>query len=104
MFYFAQNNAKQCGPCLRGTSAMSQVLDRLTAGPATSDDLTRLDGWGSSLRGRGACGYLDGAAALPGTLMREFAEHVAAHRWPSCPSATLAGEGRLDWLRFPLAG
>ena len=72
MHYFEQNNARQCGPCLRGTAAMSATLDRLAAGTPAADDLDRLGGWSVSLLGRGACGYLDGAATLPATLLREF--------------------------------
>ena len=77
MHYFEHNNARQCGPCLRGTGAMSATLDRLaTARIPAADDLDRLSGWSVSLLGRGACAYLDGAAALPATLLREFPDHV----------------------------
>ena len=104
MYYFLNNNARQCGPCIRGTGAMSAALDRLAASSATADDLTRLTGWATSLRGRGACAYLDGAANLPATLLREFGEHVDQHRIGPCPRSGHAEPGhRLDRLKVPVA-
>jgi NADH:ubiquinone oxidoreductase subunit F (NADH-binding) len=103
MYYFLNNNARQCGPCIRGTAAMSAALDRLAAGAATADDLTRLTGWTTSLRGRGACGYLDGAANLPATLLREFGDHVDLHRAGPCPRSGDADPAhRLDRLKVPV--
>lgn len=85
MAYLERNNARQCGPCLRGTSAMSGVLARLADGTATEADLARVTGWSTSLRGRGACAYLDGATNVAATLFAEFPEDVELHRSSSCP-------------------
>jgi NADH:ubiquinone oxidoreductase subunit F (NADH-binding) len=102
MHYFEHNNARQCGPCLRGTGAMSATLDRLAAGTPAPDDLDRLSGWAVSLLGRGACGYLDGAANLPATLLREFPDHVRAHHEGPCELARTARTDRLQRLRVTL--
>jgi NADH:ubiquinone oxidoreductase subunit F (NADH-binding) len=99
MLYFQRNNARQCGPCIRGTGAMAKVLERLTAGLATEEDITRLTRWSTSLRGRGACAYLDGAANLATSLFREFAAEVAEHRIEPCPvcvARMVAGFDRLS--------
>lgn len=85
MAYFERNNARQCGPCIRGTGAMAKVLERLSRGQATDEDITRLTSWSDSLRGRGACAYLDGAANLAASVFREFSADVAAHRDGPCP-------------------
>lgn len=85
MAYFERNNARQCGPCIRGTGAMAAVLERLSSGRASDDDLDRLAGWSASLRGRGACAYLDGAANLAASVFREFSADVAEHRTAQCP-------------------
>ena len=84
MAYFARENAQQCGPCIRGTAAMAGVLDRLARGEADEAGLERLRGWSVSLRGRGACGTLDGAANLAGSLLREFGPLVDEHRTMPC--------------------
>jgi NADH:ubiquinone oxidoreductase subunit F (NADH-binding) len=99
MHYFEHNNARQCGPCLRGTGAMSATLDRLAAGIPAADDLDRLSGWSVSLLGRGACGYLDGAATLPATLLREFPDHVREHTEGGCELARTSRGDRLQRLR-----
>jgi len=85
MAYFARENAKQCGPCIRGTAAMRDVLLALAGGSAQEGDLERLRGWSSSLRGRGACATLDGAAALAASLLREFPAAVDSHLGSACP-------------------
>jgi len=84
MGYFAANNARQCGPCIRGTSAMSQVARALAAGTVGSDELGKLEGWSVSLRRRGACAHLDGAAQVAASLLREFAVDVAEHATSPC--------------------
>lgn len=85
MSFFAESNAKQCGPCIRGTSAMRDALAALSAGPAEQPAvIERLQGWSVSLRGRGACATLDGAAGLVTSLFREFPDHVASHLAGPC--------------------
>ncbi len=84
MDYFENNNARQCGPCIRGTSSMAAVLERLSRGTATDEDITKVTGWSTSLRGRGACAFLDGAANLAASLFREFGAEVEAHRDGPC--------------------
>lgn len=70
--WFAEQSARQCGVCIRGTAAIRDTLASLAAGtapPSAVDDLRR---WGATLPGRGACGLLDGAAALARTAVREL--------------------------------
>lgn len=85
MAYFAVENAQQCGSCIRGTAAMSDVLTGLAQGTTTPDRLARLERWSTSLPGRGACGTLDGAAALAATLLAGFPADVEAHLGAPCP-------------------
>lgn len=85
MAYFDGENAKQCGPCIRGTAAMAKTLSELAAGTATDDLIRRLHGWPASLRGRGACATLDGACNLAASLFREFPRIVEDHRQQPCP-------------------
>jgi NADH:ubiquinone oxidoreductase subunit F (NADH-binding) len=84
MAYFARENAGQCGSCFNGTAAMSAVLDALRDGHATTDDLARLRRWSQVLRGRGACGTLDGAVNLAATLLAQFPGTVTRHRERGC--------------------
>lgn len=79
MAYFARENAGQCGSCFNGTAAMSAVLDALRHHQAEPSDVERLRKWSGFLRGRGACGTLDGATNIAGRLLREFPDLVQAH-------------------------
>ncbi|MGW4796601.1 NADH-ubiquinone oxidoreductase-F iron-sulfur binding region domain-containing protein [Nonomuraea sp. NPDC004297] len=85
MAYFDRGNAGQCGSCFNGTAAMSAVLSALAAQTAAVADLDRLRRWSVTLKGRGACATLDGAAALAASLLREFPDAPAIHIEGSCP-------------------
>ncbi len=84
MAFFARENAGQCGSCFNGTAAMSAVLDALRDGGATADDLARLRRWSQVLRGRGACGTLDGAVNLAASLLAQFPGAVTGHLEGGC--------------------
>lgn len=79
--YFARENANQCGACIRGTPAMLDAVLDLARGKNDTDRLRR---WSISLRGRGACGLLDGAAAMAASLFREFPELISRHLEAPC--------------------
>jgi NADH:ubiquinone oxidoreductase subunit F (NADH-binding) len=84
MAYFAQANSGQCGSCFNGTAAMSAVLAALVDYRAEESDVQRLTHWSTFLRGRGACGTLDGATNVAASLLREFPGRVSAHLHDSC--------------------
>ena len=84
MAYFARENAGQCGSCFNGTAAMSAVLDALRDGGVGDDDLARLLRWSQVLRGRGACGTLDGAVNLAASLLAQFPAVVTRHLAGGC--------------------
>jgi NADH:ubiquinone oxidoreductase subunit F (NADH-binding) len=102
--YFERENAKQCGACIRGTAAMRDALLDLAGGRADEARVERLRGWSMSLRERGACALLDGAAGVVGSLLREFPEHVRAHlQGPCSRCAGLAAGESHDVSRFALS-
>ncbi|GAA4471953.1 NADH-ubiquinone oxidoreductase-F iron-sulfur binding region domain-containing protein [Phytohabitans houttuyneae] len=95
MSYFARENAAQCGSCFNGTAAMSAVLEALVEYKAGADDLERLAHWSTFLRGRGACGTLDGATNVATSLLREFPTLVSTHLDGGCETCD-AGVRSLD--------
>ncbi|MCW2950989.1 MAG: NADH-quinone oxidoreductase subunit 1 [Conexibacter sp.] len=99
--YFAAETTRQCGSCVRGTQAMRDVVAQLCAGHASADAVEKLDRWGTTLRGRGACGLLDAAAHMAASLMREFPVLVHTHLGGGC--AICAAEQSSPW-REPAAG
>jgi NADH:ubiquinone oxidoreductase subunit F (NADH-binding) len=86
MSYFDRENAGQCGSCFNGTAAMAAVTSALRDGVATDEDVARLERWSVVLRGRGACGTLDGATNVAASLLRQFPQAVARHLANDCPS------------------
>lgn len=84
MAYFARENSGQCGSCFNGTAAMSAVLQALRDHRAEESDVKRLSDWSQSLRGRGACGTLDGATNVARSVLREFPEKVTEHLQGGC--------------------
>ncbi|MBY8859980.1 hypothetical protein K7711_26155 [Nocardia sp. CA2R105] len=83
--YFDRENAGQCGSCFNGTAAMAAVAAALRDGRATHADVERLQRWSVVLRGRGACGTLDGACHTAATLLTRFPAEVASHLDGRCP-------------------
>ena len=86
MSYFDRENAGQCGSCFNGTAAMAAVVSALRDGAATQEDVTRLERWSVVLRGRGACGTLDGATNVAASLLRQFPQLITSHLANECPS------------------
>jgi NADH:ubiquinone oxidoreductase subunit F (NADH-binding) len=84
MAYYDRENAGQCGSCFNGTAAMSAVTEALRDGVATQDDLGRLERWSVVLRGRGACGTLDGATNTAASLLTAFPAVVTRHLENGC--------------------
>lgn len=95
MAYFARENAGQCGSCFNGTAAMSGVLTALRDHVAVESDVQRLYDWSVNLRGRGACGTLDGATNVAASVLAKFSAAVADHvagRCTICESGTRVSE------------
>lgn len=74
--WYADESAQQCGVCIKGTSAIRDTLRTLKEGRASGTDRDKLVRWGQSLPHRGACAFLDGAAAWARTVVDELPEHV----------------------------
>ncbi|MFC9817742.1 NADH-ubiquinone oxidoreductase-F iron-sulfur binding region domain-containing protein [Streptomyces virginiae] len=83
--HLTAESARQCGVCVSGTAAVGKALYGLTAGTAGPDTADNLDRWARGLRGRGACGLLDAAAGIAGSLLRSFPHLVRSHLAAPCP-------------------
>ena len=76
--WYAHETAAQCGICVKGTKSIAEALQRLSDGATDAQTLSNLHRWGTSLRGRGACALLDGAANLARTTHASFASTLLA--------------------------
>ena len=68
--WYVEESAQQCGVCVKGTVAIADTLELFSRGSAEPDALAKLARWGTTLQGRGACAFLDGAANLAGTFSK----------------------------------
>lgn len=67
--WYADETANQCGVCRNGTKSIAKALFNNANGQATDTDLENLARWGTTLTGRGACAFIDGAATLARTTV-----------------------------------
>jgi NADH:ubiquinone oxidoreductase subunit F (NADH-binding) len=84
--YLAGQSARQCGVCVTGTSRLAATMARAAQGAVTDADREALERWAVMLPGRGACGLLDAAARLAGSLAANFPGTLAGHAAGSCPA------------------
>ncbi|MEU8589231.1 NADH-ubiquinone oxidoreductase-F iron-sulfur binding region domain-containing protein [Streptomyces sp. NPDC048664] len=89
--YLADQSARQCGVCVSGTRALAATLTAVARGTGGEEDVDKLRRWSLGLPGRGACGLLDAAARIAGTLLRHFPDRVLAHQGTGCASCRTAG-------------
>ncbi|MEU8249681.1 NADH-ubiquinone oxidoreductase-F iron-sulfur binding region domain-containing protein [Nonomuraea sp. NPDC048916] len=88
--FLDRENARQCGPCVKGLQGVAETLDRLVIGSATGEDVDRLERWGAALPGRGNCATPDAASVLIGSLFRHHRPLVRAHVGTACPACVPA--------------
>ena len=82
---------------------MSEALAGLARGAGDAGTIERLSGWSVTLRGRGACATLDGAASLAASLLREFPGEVEAHLARPCDRCVGGGLATDSAARFSQA-
>ena len=86
--WLAGESAGQCGPCVFGLRAISDLLDALTDGVAARRDLSRLHRLCATVDGRGACGHPSGVVGLVESALESFEPEVRDHLCGrSCPAA-----------------
>jgi NADH:ubiquinone oxidoreductase subunit F (NADH-binding) len=78
--YLSGQSARQCGPCVFGLAAVSEIADSLSGGRFTGSERRRLDRFMSEISGRGACRHPDGAIRMLASALDVFGDDVAKHK------------------------
>ncbi|MEO9327018.1 NADH-ubiquinone oxidoreductase-F iron-sulfur binding region domain-containing protein [Gordonia aurantiaca] len=78
--WYQMESAKQCGVCVSGTGAIARTLRQISRGVAGPDAVEKLTRWGSTLSGRGACSFIDGASALARSAALELTRREGAEK------------------------
>lgn len=79
MAYLAEQNAGQCGPCVRGLPAIAGAFHELAHGTWPAGRRADLDRWLGVVPGRGACRHPDGAVRFAASALRVFGHDVEQH-------------------------
>ena len=77
--FLARESAGQCGPCMHGLPAMSELLHSVAIGRGGRRSVETLTRWANEIRGRGACRHPDGATLLLASALEVFADDVRRH-------------------------
>ena len=97
MQFCMDESCGKCAPCRVGTVQMHRILERITDGSATVDDLTLLEELCTMVRETSLCGLGQSAPNPVLSTLRYFRDEYEAHiRDRQCP----AGACTLD--RFPV--
>ena len=84
MEFCVDESCGKCAPCRIGTNQMHDILDKITKGKGTMEDLEKLEKIGKAMKKASLCG-LGGSAANP-TLStikhfrEEYLEHISDHK------------------------
>lgn len=98
--YFGDNNARQCGTCIKTTGGAAAELARLGEPGAFLRARPRLTRWAETLPGAGACALPDGLRVLLRSLLRHYGEELNTHEASGCRACRSAAESPKRWAHL----
>lgn len=79
----------KCTPCREGTKRMLEILEKITAGEATMEDLERLESLASSIKDSSLCGLGQSAPNPVVSTLRYFRDEYISHiEDKKCPAGS----------------
>jgi NADH:ubiquinone oxidoreductase subunit F (NADH-binding) len=81
-----EESCGKCAPCRVGTVQAFRILDRMTRGAATAEDLARLEELCGYLRDASLCGLGQNAPNPVVSTLRHFRDEYLAHLDGVCPA------------------
>ncbi len=79
MDFCREESCGKCVPCRVGTTQLHMLLDRITRGEATMEDLAQMERLGSMVRQTSLCGHGQGAPNPIFSTLRYFRDEYLAH-------------------------
>lgn len=98
--YFRDNNARQCGTCIKTTGGVAAELARLGEPGAFLRARPRLTRWAETPPGAGACALPDGLRVLLRSLLRHYGDELNAHEAAGCGACQSAAETPRRWAHL----
>jgi NADH-quinone oxidoreductase subunit F len=93
MEFFEEESCGKCTPCREGNQRMVEILEKLTEGRGTKEDLQRLKSLAQTMRNTSFCGLGQSAPVPVTTLLKHFADEFEAHVQGQCPSGKCSMNG-----------
>lgn len=93
MEFFEEESCGKCTPCREGNQRMVEILEKLTEGRGTQEDLQRLKSLAQTMKNTSFCGLGQSAPVPVTTLLKHFAEEFEAHVQGHCPTEKCTMKG-----------
>lgn len=91
--FFEEESCGKCTPCREGNQRMVEILEKLTEGRGTKEDLQRLKSLAQTMRNTSFCGLGQSAPVPVTTLLKHFADEFEAHVQGHCPTGKCSMKG-----------
>jgi NADH:ubiquinone oxidoreductase subunit F (NADH-binding) len=91
MDFMREESCGKCAPCRVGTTQLWMLLDRISAGRATMDDLAQMERLAGMVQRTSLCGLGQGAPNPIFSTLRYFRDEYVAHIVDrACPAGVCA--------------
>jgi NADH-quinone oxidoreductase subunit F len=98
--FYMHESCGKCTPCREGTRWMVQLLQKIEAGDATSDEIGLLGNVGSRILGKSLCALGDFAVYPVSSYLQKWRDEFTAHvEQGGCP---FGGESTLEGIVAPI--
>lgn len=94
MEFFEEESCGKCTPCREGNQRLVELLEKLTEGRGTVEDIKRMKSLAQTMRNTSFCGLGQSAPVPVTTLLKHFADEFEAHIDGQCPSGKCSMSGK----------
>ncbi|MEL1136636.1 NADH-ubiquinone oxidoreductase-F iron-sulfur binding region domain-containing protein [Desulfitobacterium sp. THU1] len=85
MEFFVEESCGKCTPCREGNQRILEILEKLSEGRGTTEDLKRVKSLSQTMKNTSFCGLGQSAPVPVTTLLKHFADEFEAHVQGKCP-------------------
>ncbi|ADY57184.1 NADH dehydrogenase subunit F [Syntrophobotulus glycolicus DSM 8271] len=93
MEFFEEESCGKCTPCREGNQRMVEILEKLTEGKGTAEDIKRLKHLAQIMRDTSFCGLGQSAPVPALTLIKHFEDEFKAYAKGKCSDANCCCKG-----------
>ncbi|MCX7709113.1 MAG: SLBB domain-containing protein [Clostridia bacterium] len=94
MEFFEEESCGKCTPCREGNQRMVEILEKLTEGKGTMEDIKKLKSLAQTMKTTSFCGLGQSAPVPVITLIKYFEAEFIAHTEGKCPAGKCKMNGK----------